>query len=108
MSMAKRSQAEDSGVCDREPIHIPGGIQPHGALVVVTEPTLMVTQASENFAALTSVSAAQIVGKPLATLLDEVGLQTLRDALAHDPPEEPNPLRLMLNGRNSEGPTQKS
>jgi hypothetical protein len=28
--------------CDREPIHIPGLIQPHGVLLVLQEPTLKV------------------------------------------------------------------
>ena len=103
MTVANRSDAEDPGVCDREPIHIPGGIQPHGMLVVVAEPALTVTQASENFAAHTGVSAAQIMGKPLATLLDEVGLRSLREALARDCPEESNPLRLVVSGRRFDG-----
>ena len=34
--------------CDREPIHIPGSIQPHGVLLVMTEPELVVIQVSEN------------------------------------------------------------
>ena len=34
--------------CDREPIHIPGSIQPHGVLLVMTEPELVVMQVSEN------------------------------------------------------------
>jgi two-component system, chemotaxis family, sensor kinase Cph1 len=34
--------------CDREPIHIPGTIQPHGFLLVVREPELTVLQTTEN------------------------------------------------------------
>ena len=103
MSVANSSHNDDSGICDREPIHIPGGIQPHGALVIVAEPVLTVTQASENFAAHTGVSAAQIMGKPLDTLLDEVGLRTLREALARGHPEDANPLRFVVNGRRFDG-----
>ena len=103
MNLKSHNHAEDPGVCDREPIHIPGGIQPHGALVVVAEPTLTVTQASENFAAHTGVAAAQILGKPLATLLDDIGLRNLREALARGHPEESNPLRLVVNGRRFDG-----
>ena len=103
MNPESRNHAEDPGVCDREPIHIPGGIQPHGALVVVAEPALTVTQASENFAAHTGVAAAQILGKPLATLLDDIGLRNLREALARGHPEESNPLRLVVNGRRFDG-----
>ena len=36
--------------CDREQIHIPGAIQPHGAMLVVAEPGLIVLQASANCA----------------------------------------------------------
>ena len=34
--------------CADEPIHIPGSIQPHGFLLVVSEPDLRIQQASEN------------------------------------------------------------
>jgi light-regulated signal transduction histidine kinase (bacteriophytochrome) len=34
--------------CDREPIHIPGTIQPFGVLLALAEPELTVAQVSEN------------------------------------------------------------
>ena len=34
--------------CAREPIHVPGSIQPRGVLLAVTEPDLVVRHASEN------------------------------------------------------------
>ena len=34
--------------CDKEPIHIPGCIQPHGVLLVLQEPELIILQASKN------------------------------------------------------------
>jgi signal transduction histidine kinase len=34
--------------CDREPIHVPGTIQPYGVLLVLTEPALTVAQVSER------------------------------------------------------------
>jgi light-regulated signal transduction histidine kinase (bacteriophytochrome) len=40
------------GVCAAEPIRIPGGIQPHGALIVLDPQTLEIIQASANAAAL--------------------------------------------------------
>ncbi len=33
----------EATLCDQEPIHIPGGIQPHGALLVLSEPSLNIT-----------------------------------------------------------------
>jgi hypothetical protein len=37
----------DISNCDQEPIHIPGFIQPHGMLLVLREPELLITQASD-------------------------------------------------------------
>ena len=36
----------DTTGCEREPIHIPGAIQPHGALIALTTPGLVVVQAA--------------------------------------------------------------
>lgn len=41
----------DLSNCEKEQIHLAGSIQPHGALVVVREPDLVVVQASTNAAA---------------------------------------------------------
>ncbi|GJE39581.1 ATP-binding protein [Methylobacterium persicinum] len=38
----------DLSVCDREPIHIVGSVQPHGFLLTLALPDLTVVQASEN------------------------------------------------------------
>ena len=48
--------------CDREPIHIPGAILPHGAMLVLECDTLRVLQVAGN--------TAGLLGKPLAELLD--------------------------------------
>ena len=42
----------DLSACAREPIHIPGAIQPHGCLLLCRAADLVVLQASENAAAL--------------------------------------------------------
>jgi chemotaxis family two-component system sensor kinase Cph1 len=34
--------------CDREPIHLPGSIQPHGILLVLSEPDFIIQQISAN------------------------------------------------------------
>jgi light-regulated signal transduction histidine kinase (bacteriophytochrome) len=34
--MAIKRAAVDLAICDREPIHTPGSIQPHGIMLVVT------------------------------------------------------------------------
>jgi two-component system, chemotaxis family, sensor kinase Cph1 len=42
--------------CDREPIHLSGAIQPHGALVAATWPDLVLTASSVNAAAVTGLT----------------------------------------------------
>jgi len=82
-----RRRTLDSGVaskdCEAEPIHIPGGIQPHGYLLVLSEDPQnaghpagpRITQASENIAALTGESVDALLGQGLDALL---GAQSAR------------------------------
>ncbi|MCW2601952.1 MAG: histidine kinase [Pseudonocardiales bacterium] len=60
---------DDLDDCALEPIHIPGSIQPRGALLVVREPELIITAVSENLAALVGVEPADAVGRTLADVL---------------------------------------
>ena len=103
MSAPPSATAPEAADCDREPIHIPGGIQPHGVLLVVAESSLTVTQASENLVEHTGVRADDVLGRPLAALLDDASLRTLRSALESGHPEESNPLRLAVRGRRFDG-----
>ena len=48
--------------CDREPIHIPGAILPHGAMLVVECKTLRVLQAAGD--------TVELLGRPIEELLD--------------------------------------
>ncbi|HWT39335.1 MAG TPA: ATP-binding protein [Paraburkholderia sp.] len=56
--------------CAREPIHIPGGIQPHGFLFCVTDDGI-VMQVSENVASLVQKPLDDVLGKPLSDALGE-------------------------------------
>ena len=42
------SNGVDLSTCDREPIHLIGAVQPHGALVALSEETLLIEYASQN------------------------------------------------------------
>ena len=55
--------------CDREPIHIPGLIQPYGFLLGLDEQTRRVALASANTEALLGIPAEQLIGQGLAALL---------------------------------------
>ena len=64
--------------CDREPIHMPGAIQPHGVLLVLREPELEVVQASENAEGFFGAPAEALLGRRLDTLLPPDALERLQ------------------------------
>ena len=66
----------DLTTCDREPIHIPGSIQPHGALLCVRPGDGVIVQASDNLAAFLGSG-----GLPARTLAELAGGGTLQDRL---------------------------
>lgn len=55
--------------CDREPIHIPGAIQPHGVLLVLDRDTLEIRHAAGDVASLLSVDAW--LGRSVGAVLDD-------------------------------------
>jgi chemotaxis family two-component system sensor kinase Cph1 len=57
--------------CDREPIHIPGAVQPYGVLLALRQPGLTVAMASESVQAHLGVAARTLPGRSLALVLGE-------------------------------------
>ena len=55
--------------CAREPIHIPGSIQPRGVLAVVREPGFEVRQVSANVADLLGRPVDTVLGRHLSALI---------------------------------------
>ncbi|GGC49510.1 ATP-binding protein [Chelatococcus reniformis] len=62
------AQADFLAACEREPIRIPGAIQPHGALILLARPDLRVLQASANFGVVVGPDAEGSCGRPIAEL----------------------------------------
>ncbi len=89
----------DISNCDREPIHIPGAIQPHGALLAVQEPQLTIVQVSENISVMLDTPAADLAGIPLSAVLDADAFAAVQQATTRDHLAEINPLRLEVGGR---------
>lgn len=58
--------------CDREPIHIPGYIQPHGFLLALNPQNLVIEKVSENVESFTGKKASLLLGKPLASLEGDI------------------------------------
>jgi diguanylate cyclase (GGDEF)-like protein len=63
--------------CAEEPIHIPGAIQPHGALVALSLPDLTIGFASENLADIFPLTAAQALGRHCDELIGEPARRAL-------------------------------
>lgn len=55
--------------CAREPIHIPGSIQPRGVLAVVREPDFEIRHISANVADLLGLSVEAVLGRHLSALI---------------------------------------
>ncbi|MEO5813760.1 MAG: ATP-binding protein [Gemmatimonadaceae bacterium] len=67
--------------CDREPIHIPGAVQPHGVLLALHESTLTIALASESVEAQFGVAAADLADQPLASVVGTAAADRVRDLL---------------------------
>ncbi|MTH64220.1 GAF domain-containing protein [Paracoccus sp. DK608] len=87
--------------CDREPIHIPGSIQPHGCLLACDAAARTVQRHSANAASMLGLSG-DLIGQPLVDLIGPENLHTLGNALAVAG-HEPRPaliFGLQINGRS--------
>lgn len=70
--------------CDREPIHIPGAILPHGAMLVLECDTLRVLQAAGDLAGLLGQPLANLIDRPVDTLFSADQVNRLH-ALCKEP-----------------------
>lgn len=70
--------------CEREAIHVPGAIQPHGMLLACDAASLEVLAASANCHSFLGRHAAELVGQPLAELLEPDSLAAVLEVHAMD------------------------
>ncbi len=90
------SQEVDLTNCDREAIHIPGSIQPHGVLLVLQEPQLKILQVSNNTDQLFGIPARSLINQDLKVLFSESHIKQLQDCLSQETPELFNPISLAV------------
>ncbi len=81
--------------CDREPIHIPGLIQPHGVLLVLREPSLEIIQVSRNTEEIIGQRPEGLLNKPLSELLNPSDIEEIQQCLKEDF-DCVNPLNLSI------------
>jgi light-regulated signal transduction histidine kinase (bacteriophytochrome)/CheY-like chemotaxis protein len=83
----------DLSNCDQEPIHIPGLIQPHGALIVLRRHDLTICQVSSNTTNILGLAPARLLQQPVEALLPEKEQVNYRQSLLNDVTES-KPLYL--------------
>ena len=81
--------------CDKEPIHIPGFIQPQGVLFLLKEPQLEIVQVSQNTIKLLGLSPQHFLNRTLSNFLPQDQIDSLNNCLAEDF-ENVNPLKLSI------------
>ena len=84
--------ATDLTNCDRELIHIPGAILPHGVLLVVDPDSLEVLQAAGDLKGLLGVSSDQLIGRGLDLVLSQDQIDLLRHVSSVHKPAKPRHL----------------
>ena len=89
--------------CDREPIHIPGTVQPYGVLLVLAEPALTVAQVSENVGDHFPLGVEDVLGQPLSTVIDPASVEEVRETLREERWYEANPLHISAQGKPFDG-----
>lgn len=90
----------DLSNCEREQIHLAGSVQPHGALLVVREPELLIVQASANAGDFLA-SREELVGRPLERLGGNLAAR-LRERLDGPLHEIPIAVRCRVGGVEGE------
>ena len=87
--------------CDREPIHIPGFIQPYGVLLVLQEHDLKILQVSNNIEKVFELSSDALLNQTLDKLLGSYQTDSLKQALAnHVDLQSINPFKLSIQSTN--------
>jgi light-regulated signal transduction histidine kinase (bacteriophytochrome) len=77
----------DLTACEREPIHVPGSIQPHGLLVAISSADRRITRASANIETVLGLPPPAIIGRTLEEAVPLLGSLLKRES--RDMPEEP-------------------
>jgi len=82
--------------CDREPIHIPGYIQPHGLLLALKEPELTILQCSNNTYSLIGINPEELLNQPLSNFWESEQINFLQDCLYEKDLQLVNPLEISM------------
>jgi light-regulated signal transduction histidine kinase (bacteriophytochrome) len=91
--------------CDREPVHLPGFVQPHGVLLVLRPDDLVIVQVTENSAPWLGIAPADLLGQPIETVVGRENADSLRTHAAREPLENDPRYVFSFTPRFSPHPT---
>ena len=92
-----RDETIDLTNCDREQIHIPGKIQPHGVLLTFREPQFSILQVSNNTEQFLGIIPSSLIGKKLNALFLQEEIEYLKKCLhSGEDFDYYNPLKFSL------------
>lgn len=83
--------------CDREPIHIPSLIQPHGLLLVLTDPDLRIAQVSGNSLEILGIASEDLLDRPLEEFIETEIITSIWECLERSF-EKTNPICINFYG----------
>ena len=98
-AVQRRSRAEpvDPSVCEREPIHTPGAVQPHVVMLALNPETLLIEACSDNVGdLLQGATPATVIGEELETAIAGGLSGELRAAVASGLDDPARPWRRTL------------
>lgn len=87
--------AERETLCDREPIHVPNSIQPHGVLLAVSAAEYQILQVSLNTSKVLGIEPQEMLNKPLSEFFGQEQVTTIQNCLAEDL-DHINPLPIAI------------
>ena len=82
---------------EKEPLHIPGLIQPHGILFVLKEENLEILQVSENVQDFFADTANNLIGKKLKDIFSTYHLKKIKQYIADQKLTHLKPFTIKLN-----------
>ena len=97
LSLSPREVIETE--CDKYNFETPGKIQSHGAMLVLQETSLTITQVSQNTNRIVGVDAQQLINQPIINFLDPASIEALQKAVRSTNLSMVNPVRLNFRGK---------
>jgi two-component system, chemotaxis family, sensor kinase Cph1 len=86
----------DISNCNKEPIHIPGYIQPHGILLALREEDLTILQISDNIFNLFGLHPEELLNHHLSYLLEMEQIKLLQECLSVEELPIVNPIEFTI------------